>query len=73
MFRVEKHPQGFIVRIGDGKRGGYHAYSADEVALAVRHYFDRPGNERHKPLVGASDNPNCPLCRINGGSTTVNL
>ncbi len=61
-FKVEQHSSGrFKISLGDGKRGGYMANSAYEIAIAVRHYF-RPGNEVH--LTGSGTvNEDCPLCR----------
>ena len=55
MFSVTRDGNGFRIRLKDGRRGGYHALSIDEIIKAVGHYYATP---LHQAQVSG-----CPLCR----------
>lgn len=53
MFRVEDNGRGgYTIHTGDRKKGGYNAWTVDQVKHAVDHHFRGPTN----PI------DQCPLC-----------
>lgn len=55
-MKIEKGKQGYRIFLGDGKREGYKAQNVNEVAIAIKHYFESGGCRM-------GSNPDCPLCR----------